>query len=367
MSYELAMPGKYVQGAGVLHDIGDHSSAFGDRALLIGGPTALSVSRAAIVASLQGAGGEVAVGHFQGECTANEIDRLTRIARDATANIVIGVGGGKALDAAKAVAHYLGAPMVSVPTIASTDGPVSGVVGMYSEDHTPLETGIELRRSPNVVLVDSEVILRSPLRFTISGIGDALSTNVEAEACAKAGAPNVHGASATASAITCARLCDQIVMDYGLEAKRSVEQGVLSEAFEKVLEASILLSGMGFENCGLSIAHALWLSFGKWRAFRRLDVHHGEAVALFTLVQIVVEGRPRAVIDEVVELCTALGLPVSLTDIGIPNAAREELLEEAIEPAFFPGSTIHHVPFSVDPNMIYEGFQELEELVDHRG
>ena len=353
------MPGRYVQGAGVLSRIGERASPFGHRAFLMGGPTALSVSRAAIVEALNGEGVEVVTRRFRGECTPNEIDRLSGIAERENSDIVVGVGGGKALDAAKGVAYHRGLPMVSVPTIASTDGPASGVMGMYTEDHAPVGAGIKLRQNPNVVLVDSEIILRSPVRYTIAGIGDALSTKFEAEACAAASAPNVHGAFATASGIACARLCYEIVMDHGVEAKRNAEEGVLSGAFEKVLEANILLSGVGFENCGLSIAHALWVSFSQWTAFRQLDVYHGEAVALFTLVQLVVEGRPQALIEKVVDVCVTLGLPVSLADIGLGEVPEETIRKEAIELAFFPGSTIHHVPFSVDPEMISGGFQQL--------
>lgn len=361
MSSILALPGRYVQGSGVIHEIGKHVLPLGDRALLIGGPTALSVSQEAIAKSLEHEDVELAVRRFNGECTEKEIARLTGIAEKEKVNIVIGAGGGKALDTAKAVAHYRRIPVACVPTIASTDAPCSGGVGLYNEEHESVG-GIYLHSNPNVVVVDSEIILNSPIRYTVAGMGDALATMFEAEACIKSSAPNIHGGSATATGFACAKLCYELLMEHGLEAKRCIKEGLATDALDKLLEATVLLSGVGFENCGLSVAHGLWVGFSRLEEFRKLDVYHGEAVALFTLVQLVLEGRPREFINDVVEFCNSVGLPVSLADIGLDGVSRETLLEGIKAAAAPPEVYIYNVPFSVDLDMICDAMLEADSI-----
>lgn len=360
MSFILAVPGRYIQGAGVIHKIGKYISPLGDRALLIGGARALSVVQEAISKSLLDGKVELVVKLFNGECTRNEIDRLVTMANQAQVNIVIGAGGGKALDTAKAVAYYRRIPLVCVPTVASTDGPCSGVVGLYDEAHVSVDS-ILLPSNPNVVLVDTEIILNSPLRYTVAGMGDALSTLFEAEACINSSAPNIHGGLATASAFAWAKLCYGLLMEHGLAAKHCVETGRATSAFDKLLEATVLLSGVGFENCGLSVAHGLWISFSTLTEFRKLNLYHGEAVALFTLVQLVVEGRSSDVINDVLKFCNAVGLPVSLVDIGLGEVPKEMLLQ-GIRPAFRPDGLIYHVPFSIDQDMVYEAMLEADSI-----
>lgn len=361
MSYMLAVPGRYVQGAGVLHEIGKHISALGDRALIIGGSTALSVSQEKIANSLRHEDVAPMVCRFNGECTENEIDRLAKIAKEESANVVIGVGGGKALDTAKVVAHYRRTPLACVPTIASTDAPCSGVAGLYNEAHESVG-GILLDSNPNLVVVDTRVILHSPIRHTVAGMGDALSTMFEAEACIKSGARNIHGQHATSTAFACAKLCFELLIEHGLEAKQCLEKGIVADALDRVLESTVLLSGVGFENCGLSVAHGLWIGFTTLAQFKELDVYHGEAVALFTLVQLALEGRPRQMIDEVVDFCNSVGLPVSFADIGLERVSREMLLEALHAAATPPEAYIYNVPFFVDLDMICDAMFEADSI-----
>ncbi len=352
MSFILALPGKYIQRQSAVHEIGKHISVIGDNALIIGGPTALSVSQKAISESMVKENGKIIVAQFNGECSRKEISRLVDVAEKERVNVVVGVGGGKALDTAKAVSFYRRIPLVCVPTIASTDAPCTGVVGVYSERHE-YEADIFLRSNPDLVVVDSEIIVGSPVRYLVAGMGDALSTVFEAEACIKSSARNIHGGYATAFAFACAKLCYEIVTEHGLQAKLCAEERTVTTALDKVLEAVILLSGVGFENCGLSVAHGLWTSLTALEEFRKLGVYHGEAVALFTLVQLNLENRPTDLVRKICEFCSSLGLPITLAEIGLEEVS-EEFLLQGIKTAFRKGGPIYNVPFPVDPKMIYE-------------
>ena len=171
-------------------------------------------------------------------------------------DLVIGIGGGKTLDTAKAVAFYKKTPVLICPTIASTDAPCSALSVIYT-DAGVFEEYLFLPANPNMVLMDTDIIAKSPVRLTVSGMGDALATYFEARACQISGAANCAGGQVTGAAMALAKLCLDTLLDEGLKAKLALEAGACTPAVEKVIEANTLLSGLGFESGGLAGAHAI--------------------------------------------------------------------------------------------------------------
>ena len=128
MSKILISPGRYVQGPGAIHEIGSQIKSWGSKTLVLGGKNGLASVRKSMENSLAKAGLEACFESFGGECSRIEIDRITAIVKEKSIGIIIGVGGGKALDTAKAVAYYARLPVAVVPTIAATDAPCSALV-----------------------------------------------------------------------------------------------------------------------------------------------------------------------------------------------------------------------------------------------
>jgi len=353
MRKALICPTKYVQGENELINLGYFVSTFGKSALLIAHPDDVVRVQEKLDETARKFGVTFVTSSFVGECSRQEVARLKKVALDNKCDCTIGLGGGKAIDTSKCVAE--GEALIIVPTIAATDAPTSHSAVLYTPEGA-FDDYAYFKQSPSVVLVDTTIIANAPVRFLVSGMGDALSTYFEARAThnsysnVNAGLPcgfreGLCGpAKATKASMALAELCYQTLLEDGLKAKYACEAKQVTPALENIIETNILLSGLGFESGGLAAAHAihdgLTILPGTHKYF------HGEKVAFGTLTQLVLENAPSEELNEVLEFCLSIGLPVCLEDIGVDSLSDEELKEVA-EKACIPAESIHSMPFPV--------------------
>lgn len=338
-------PGRYIQGRGAIARLGTELARLGDRHFLLCSPHAVDHVIPAIVPEL----GEARVESFNRECTDQEIGRLVEAARGYDAKSITAIGGGKALDTAKAVAHRAGLPVVIVPTIASTDAPCSSICVVYTPEGVFLRADI-LPRNPDIVLVDTAIIAAAPVRFLAAGMGDALATWFEADSCRISHGRNVAGDVGSMTAYALARLCYETVRDWGVAALTACGAGVVTPALERIVEANTLLSGLGFESGGLGAAHSIHNGLTALAATHAYV--HGEKVAFGLLASLFLTDRPLDVIDEVYGICSALGLPTTFADVGIDGGATAEDLLCVGEKACAPEECIHNEPAEISPALV---------------
>ncbi|HBM58356.1 MAG TPA: glycerol dehydrogenase [Citreicella sp.] len=343
-------PLRYVQGPGVLDDIGSYAAALSDRALVLMDGFVQDTYGPRVTEALEAAGVTVTTLRFGGESTDAEVTRCTEAARAAGVGVVIGIGGGKTLDTGKLTARNVAARIMTVPTIASTDSPTSAIGVIYTKD------GVYVRveqspRNPDVVLVDSDVILKAPVRFLAAGMGDALSTWYEARSNLDSRSKNyiAGGYAPSIAGIQIARACHDTLMRDGLAAYDAARAGCLTPAVENIIEANTLLSGLGFENCGVSAAHGVHDALTVLEPTH--DFMHGEKVAFGIICLLVLENRAPEEIAEAVTFCAAIGLPVTLADLRLAKVSDADLLRVG-EAAMDPASVIHSVPVPLSAQKI---------------
>ena len=351
-------PSKYVQGEKELLNLGFFVKAFGESALLVASASGYARVRETIEKTADKFEVTFVTADFNGQCSKTEIARLRELSQENGCSCTVGLGGGKAIDTAKCIAD--GNPLIIVPTNAATDAPTSHLAVVYTGDGV-FEEYVFLHRNPDVVLLDTDIIARSPVRLLVSGMGDALATFFEARSCERSCADVFAGlpcgakgticppAKSTRTAMALARLCYETLLSDGFMAKQACELQVVTPSLENIVEANSLLSGLGFENGGLSAAHSI--HDGLTALPQTHAYYHGEKVAFGTICQLILENAPKEELDTVICFCLKVGLPVCLEDIGIKELSAQKL-EEVTAIACVQGSNIHNMPFPVQKERV---------------
>ncbi|XOV89735.1 MAG: glycerol dehydrogenase [Pseudomonadota bacterium] len=351
-------PQRYIQGAGALDGMGKYLGLLEARQVgVLLTPRSQQQEGMRLMASLSAAGIDHVIASFGGECSLMEIERQVEHLAGSAIDCLIAVGGGKCMDAGKGIAWRLGVPVVVAPSLASNDAPCSALSVLYTPEG--VTAGAEFYpENPSIVVVDTGIVAEAPERFLVAGMGDAMATWYEAQAClAKATGVNTLGTRPTLAATAIGEACARTLFANGVAAAAAVARSEVDPALEDVVEANTLLSGLGFESGGLAAAH----SIAQALTFLPQVEHnylHGEMVAIGTLTQLVMEARD-AELERVMAFFVAVGLPVHLGQVAV-NVADTSSLDTLAGAAMMAGY-IHNVAGRVDEARVREALVRMDE------
>ncbi|WP_144681818.1 glycerol dehydrogenase [Cellulosimicrobium sp. TH-20] len=352
----LISPLRYVQARGALTRLGEFVRPIGTKPLLVADDVVWGIVQDTVAVSFQEQDLPRHRTGFGTYATAAEVDRLAREIDELGADVIVGIGGGSTIDAVKAAGHLRGIRWVSVPTVASTDAPCSALSVIYTEDGA-FEEYRFFPHNPDLVLVDTGLVANAPVKFLVAGVGDALATWIEARAVAEANASTMAGGLPLVTGTALAQLSWDILWENALPAIDAVQNHLVTPAVEKVVEANTLLSGLGFESGGLAAAHAI--HNGLTAAPQTHGLTHGQKVNIGSVTQLVLEGAPTEEIEEFVRFTTRVGLPNTLTEIGLTADDVHDLTRVA-EAATVEGETIHAMPFPVRVPDLVDALRSIE-------
>ncbi len=358
----FASPAHYVQGKGVFDNPEKYLSKLGKKPLLMCDNNVWSIIGEKLSKTLANEGFEVTHEQFHGEASEEEIDRIVKDVQKDKSDLVIGLGGGKTLDTAKNVADKTKLPVAILPTVASTDAPCSALSVLYTPEGEFTKYAF-YDKNPDLVLVDTQVVAHAPVRMIITGIGDAMATNIEAQDVARGYNKSMLGESPTLASLAIAQTCADNLFAHGQEAVAAVKGQVVTAALETVVESNTLLSGLGFESSGLAAAHAIYNGFTALKGDSE-KIMHGEKVAYGYLSELMLDNVSNDVLDKYISFNKKIGLPTTLADLNLQGVSDEDLLKVGKQ-ATIPGETMEQMPFAISAEDVADALRAVDEYVNN--
>jgi glycerol dehydrogenase-like iron-containing ADH family enzyme len=346
----LVAPAKVLRGEGCLRDSGEAIAALGKRPLIVGGDRTLGLVREQLQAIFAEYKLEAVEGVYHPDCSESSLANLKATVEENKIDLIIGVGGGKALDLAKLLAFQTNKlPVVTIPTSAATCAAWSALSNVYSNEGA-FQYDVALDSCPNLLILDYDLVKTSSQKTLVAGIGDAIAKWYEA---------SVSSGHSSATLIIAAVQQARVLRDILFQKSAAAIQNPGDENWREVVDASVLLAGviggLGGANCRTVAAHAV--HNGLTHILAAHDVLHGEKVAYGILVQLRLEETIQgnllasATRQQLLSFYNEIGLPKSLENLGLKDISLAEL-RHAAEIACHPNSDIHRLPFAVSPEQL---------------
>lgn len=348
-------PTLVIAGSGAIAELGRHLRALGHSPLVLHGRAGLAACRDALFASLENAGLHWQTAELIGDCSEESLEVLSRAYPEA--QVILGVGGGKVMDAAKLLGFRRDLPVVTVPTSAATCAAWTALSNVYTPDGQ-WRYGVLLPTGPAAVVVDHAVLAKAPARLLAAGIADTLAKWVESSASVD---PQ-HSDAMTLAALQMARFLYDRLREIGPEAVRQARAGELGPALMQAIDANVQLAGtvggLGGARCRSVAAHAV--CNGLTQVETRRASWHGEKVGFGILVQGILQGWSWPDLEDLLAFYREIDLPHTLDALGVSNDP--ETLMRVARFACDPRSSIHLLPTPVTPEVLVAAIAEADRL-----
>lgn len=356
-NYSISLP-SYSIGSKVYEKIGEICSPYGKKAVCIGGKTAISKTENLIRESLAHTCIEI-LGFvwYGGEASYENVEMLKANQLVNEADIIFAIGGGKALDTAKALANTVKKEVFTFPTIASNCAGTTAVSIMYNSDGSFKEPFF-FNAPPRHCFINTAVIAQSPARYIWAGMGDTYAKYFESEMSSRGESLNhCHRLGVTTS-----QLCAYPILEYGEKALEDFKNGVPSFELEQVVLAvvvttgiaSILLTTGHIIDYNTGLAHAVFYALTSYPHIEERHLH-GEVVAFGVLILLLVDGNEE-MFEKVYNFNKAVKLPTCLKDIEMANADLNKLVN-----AVCLMKDIEHNPYEITKDAVLKAFNQLEK------
>lgn len=347
----------YTIGEDAYNEAAQVCRAFGSRILLIGGERALEAAEPLLQGALEGSGLEIVdTVVFGTDCTYAAIDRWAAHAWECRADMIFGMGGGKALDTAKGAAERAQIPVFTFPTIAATCAASTALSVVYREDGN-FDSFYFFDKPARHCFINTRVIADAPCQYLRAGMGDTMGKFFECHFAARG--DRLDHSSAMGREIS--RLCYAPLLDHGVQALKDCMEHKASYDLQQAVLANIISTGMVslmvLDDYNCAVAHSVYYGLVLLPGFEEKYLH-GDVVAYGVLVQLAVDNDMERLI-EVKKFLKELGIPSTLREMEVPldREALSDVLKETVT-----GPDMDHIPYPVTEDMIFEAMKVVEGL-----
>lgn len=358
---ELITLPRFCFGRGIYARFPQYCRELGLRFVVVGGVTAMEKGLPLLHAAIQDSDMTMlATLPFGGACTQAAMDRLSEAISPMQPDFIVGMGGGKAIDTAKGVAHQLSLPLVSLPTLVSNCAPITALSVVYREDG-PFDRFIFFDAPPALTMVDLNLAANAPARYFRAGMGDTLAKHLESTFSARGDKLGEGLDHLSAIGLALSSTCYGPILQYGRQALDEVLRHEAGPAMEicarSIIVSAGLVSLMANDDYNCALAHATCYGL---QLFDHVEEHclHGDLVAYGALVQLMLDGQEEKA-KELKAFLRTLGTPVTLAEMDVPldRTALCAMLTEATT-----GPDMAHIPYPVTPDMVFNAMARVESL-----
>tara|TARA_Y100001968_G_scaffold330294_1_gene381737 strand:+ start:5382 stop:6512 length:1131 start_codon:yes stop_codon:yes gene_type:complete len=291
------------------------------------------------------------------DCCQKDLDRIYKIAKQNNCDGIIGAGGGKVLDAGKLIADRLSIPCITIPLSASTCAGWTALANIYSSDGAFIKDKV-LKRCPDLLIFDYNIIREAPSQTLSSGIADALAKWYEASLSSSSSTDGL-----VQQAVQMARvLRDQLFID-GLDAIKNPGSDSWVRVAEGCALTAGLIGGIGGEKCRTAFAHPIHNGLTQLR-FRQKALH-GEIVGVGILIQLHLEEvhsknlLANQAKEQLMKFLCKINTPISIESLGLKDISNSEI-KKACEFVLKSNNGINDLPFTLDQKQLHKAMLKFK-------
>lgn len=360
-TYSVYLP-DYTIGAGDVYEhVPSICRTYGTKVVLIGGKTALEKAEQAIRDGIAGSDLEITkVLWYGGDATMENVSKLVADPDVQAADMLFGVGGGRAVDTVKCVGQELHKPIFTFPTIASNCAPVTKVSVVYHDDHT--FKGLEfVDTPPKHTFINTKIIGEAPTEYIWAGIGDALSKEFESSFSAR----GVELNHTDQVGVDVGQRCAMPLLRYGRKALDDISAGKTSHELSQVILNIIVTTGLVSvlvdNDFNSAVAHAIYYGSTVLPEPEDKPRLHGQVVAYGVLVQLALDEQYDK-FEEVYAFNKSIGLPTCLADISAEGELKDMMLDHTVGQ-----KDLARTPYEVTREKLEKAVAYIEEYHKNNG
>lgn len=352
---ETLFPG-YTIGEDAYQNILAVCAPFGKKAAIIGGKHALAAAEEKIRRAVEGSDIEITGAYwYGGEASVENIAMLQP--QVAQADMLFALGGGKAIDTVKVLAHMTHRPFFTFPTIASTCASCTSLGILYHPDGSLREYSFS-KIPPNHIFIDPQIIADAPVKYLWAGMGDTMAKHFECTTSSRGDVPS----HSDAMGIALSSMCAEPILRWGQKAMEDCKAHQvtyeLTEIILSIIVSTGLVSNFVQVDYTTGLAHAIYNGFTILPSTEEHHHLHGEVVSYGILAMLTIDKKYEER-DKVLAFNRSIGLPTRLSDIHAKPEDLPAVAEKALQ-----GIDVRKWPYAVTVEMIVDGIQELEAATE---